>query len=177
MARSRKRRPTRLAKVTFDEYAGDLLVGKTGSFGWNPLGEALGSLEEVGPASLTQLRDALRRAGLVGFAVSTDRAEHFDPEYASADDIWFEFQRGKLITKIEGWLDGYAEDDSTLERLISHYLGVRRCVLEFFEVYTYSGNSHFSLTYDTPYYGRRVRAVFALARDTKALLGAAVTGM
>jgi hypothetical protein len=165
------------AKVKYDFYDGDIHVGEEGSFGWDPLGEPIGSLEAVGDASLTQLRDALKKAGQAGFAVSRDSAKHFDAEYASADDTSFEFKGGRLLTKIEGFLGGYSDDESdALERLITNYLSERRAAVEFFEAYTYSGDTHVSLTYEAPYYGRSVRDVAALAYDAKALLSAAVTG-
>jgi hypothetical protein len=177
MTKSPQPRRQKLARVTYDEYDGEIHVGKTGSFGWDQVGEAFGSLEAVGSASLTQLRDALKRAGRTSFAVSTDSAEHFDPEFASSNDTTFEFKSGKLLTKIEGWLGGHGDDESdALERLILHYLRERRSNVEFFEVYTYSADTHASLTYASPYYTRSVREIAALAHDAKALLSAAVTG-
>src|SRR5438046_2333560 len=104
MTRPRRRSGAKLARVRYDPYDGEIIVEKGGSFGWNPMGEPIGSLEEVGAASLTQLRDALTRAGQTRFAVSRDSANRFDPEYASSDDTTFEFKSGKLLTTIEGWL-------------------------------------------------------------------------
>lgn len=177
MTGSRAGRRQKLAKVTYDECDGQIHVGKTGSFGWNQLDEAMGSLEEVGSASLTQLRDALKRAGRMSFPVSSDSAEHLDPEYASANDTTFKFKSGKLLTEIEGWLGGYGDDESdALERLISHYLLERRSTVVFFEAHTYSGDTYLRLTYESPYYARSVREIATLARDAKALLSAAVTG-
>jgi hypothetical protein len=177
MARARREKRPKLLRVVYDEYDHEIRVGRAGAFGWDPAGEAVGSLEVVGRASLTQLREALRRAGRTGFAVSTDRAEHFDPEYASQHDTVFEFESGKLITKVEGWLGAFSDDDTgALERLMNNYLSARRSTIKFFEIYTYSGDTFVSLTYDTPYYNRAVREVAALAFDAKALLSAAVTG-
>jgi hypothetical protein len=163
--------------VKYDLYEGEIRVGEKGSFGWDPLGEPVGSLEAVGRGSVTQLRDALRQAGQTGFAVSRDSAKHFDAEYASIDDTSFRFVGGKLVTKVEGFLGGYADDESNaLEGLVTNYLRERGAAVEFFEAYTYSGDTHVSLAYETPYYGRSIRDVAALALDTKALLTAAVTG-
>ncbi|MEX2210602.1 MAG: hypothetical protein WD689_02400 [Gaiellaceae bacterium] len=178
MAKPRRKNPPKLEKVTYDEYEGEIVVGGTNSFGWDQLGEPLGSLEAVGQGSLTHLRDALLRAGHNTFAVSTDRAEHFDAEYAFSHDTSFSFESGKLLTKIEFWLGGYADENSdpALEDLISRYLAARRSTLEFFEAYTYSENTMVSLTYASPYYNRSVRDLAFVAFDAKALLSAAVTG-
>lgn len=173
-----------LPRVRYDDRNTSLIVGagpdeveidNTGA------DEFHAHIADIGPASATSLRDALRRAHEMTLLISDGPYEQFDPEYSLAGPVSLEEADGALAINVMFEIDDWYDQHQVVQhvkRLLGPLLERTRCEFGAADMHPqFAAAPWFAWVALLPTTrGRTVQELYEVALDAEALLSAAATG-